>query len=42
LRSVQRIWQAHGLDPHRIRRFKLSRGATELPAGLQQQATAAA
>jgi hypothetical protein len=25
LRSVQRIWAAHGLAPHRIRRFKLSR-----------------
>ena len=25
LRSVQRIWGAHGLDPHRIRSFKLSR-----------------
>ena len=24
LRSVQRIWAAHGLQPHRIRRFKLS------------------
>jgi transposase len=24
LRSVQRIWAAHGLAPHRIRRFKLS------------------
>ena len=25
LRSVQRIWEAHGLEPHRIRTFKLSR-----------------
>ena len=25
LRSVQRIWQAHGLKPHRIKTFKLSR-----------------
>jgi transposase len=25
LRSVQRIWAAHGLEPHRIRRFKLSK-----------------
>jgi transposase len=25
LRSVQRIWAAHRLEPHRIRRFKLSR-----------------
>jgi transposase len=25
LRSVQRIWDAHGLEPHRIRAFKLSR-----------------
>ena len=24
LRSVQRIWRAHGLTPHRLRRFKLS------------------
>jgi Homeodomain-like domain len=24
LRSVQRIWTAHGLYPHRVRRFKLS------------------
>ena len=23
--SVQRIWNAHGLAPHRLRRFKLSR-----------------
>ena len=23
--SVQRIWQAHGLHPHRVRRFKLSK-----------------
>jgi transposase len=26
LRSVQRIWAAHGLQPHRIRTFKLSKG----------------
>jgi len=25
LRSVQRIWEAHQLQPHRIRRFKLSK-----------------
>jgi hypothetical protein len=25
LRSVQRIWQAHDLQPHRIRTFKRSR-----------------
>jgi hypothetical protein len=25
VRSVQRIWRAHGLQPHRIRQFKLSR-----------------
>jgi len=24
LRSVQRIWAAHGLQPYRVRRFKLS------------------
>ena len=23
--SVQRIWQAHGLKPHRIKTFKVSR-----------------
>lgn len=23
--TVQRIWEAHGLQPHRVRRFKLSR-----------------
>ena len=23
--SVQRIWRAHGLQPHRMRQFKLSR-----------------
>jgi len=27
LRSVQRIWAAHGLQPHRVRRFKLSKDA---------------
>jgi DDE superfamily endonuclease len=25
LRSVQRIWAAHGLEPHRVRRFKLTK-----------------
>jgi hypothetical protein len=25
LRSVQRIWQAHQLQPHRVRSFKRSR-----------------
>jgi hypothetical protein len=25
LRSVQRIWVAHGLEPHRVRPFKLSK-----------------
>src|SRR5680860_631010 len=25
LRAVQRIWAAHGLQPHRIKRFKLSK-----------------
>jgi hypothetical protein len=24
--SVQRIWGSHGLQPHRFRQFKLSRG----------------
>ena len=23
--TIQRIWDAHGLEPHRTRRFKLSR-----------------
>jgi hypothetical protein len=23
--SVQRIWRAHGLQPHRVRQFKLSK-----------------
>jgi len=27
LRSVQRIWAAHGLQPHRVRSFKLSNDA---------------
>ena len=27
LRSVQRIWSAHGLQPHRVRSFKLSNDA---------------
>ena len=27
LRSVQRIWAAHGLQPHRVRTFKLSNDA---------------
>jgi transposase len=30
--SVQRIWRAHGLQPHRCRRFKLSRTRTSLPS----------
>ena len=25
LRSVQRIWAAHGLQPHRVKRFRLPR-----------------
>jgi hypothetical protein len=25
LRSVQRIWSSHGLEPYRVRRFKLSK-----------------
>jgi transposase len=29
--SVQRIWQAHGLQPHRVRRFKLSRDPEFVP-----------
>ena len=34
LRSVQRIWAAHGLPPHRVQRFKLSKDA-EFAAKLQ-------
>ncbi len=34
LRSVQRIWAAHGLEPHRIRTFKLSRDP-QLPEKLK-------
>src|SRR6187455_1181307 len=29
--SVQRIWKAHGLAPHRVRRFKLSRDPDFVP-----------
>jgi DDE superfamily endonuclease len=29
--SVQRIWQAHGLRPHRVRRFKLSKDPEFVP-----------
>jgi transposase len=29
--SVQRIWKAHGLAPHRLRRFKLSRDPDFVP-----------
>jgi transposase len=29
--SVQRIWQAHGLQPHRVRRFKLSKDPDFVP-----------
>jgi transposase len=29
--SVQRIWQAHGLHPHRVRRFKLSKDPEFVP-----------
>ena len=31
LSSVQRIWKAHGLQPHRIRRFKLSNDPEFVP-----------
>jgi transposase len=34
LRSVQRIWAAHGLQPHRVKRFKLSKDP-EFAAKLQ-------
>jgi hypothetical protein len=30
-RSVQRIWRAHGLQPHRTRQFKLSHDADFVP-----------
>ena len=29
--SVQRVWKAHGLAPHRVRRFKLSRDPDFVP-----------
>ena len=29
--SVQRIWRAHGLQPHRVRQFKLSRDRKFVP-----------
>ena len=29
--SVQRIWRAHGLQPHRVRQFKLSRDPEFVP-----------
>ena len=29
--SVQRIWRTHGLQPHRVRQFKLSRDAEFVP-----------
>jgi hypothetical protein len=29
--SVQRIWKAHGLAPHRVRRFKLSHDPEFVP-----------
>ena len=29
--SVQRIWQGHGLQPHRVRRFKLSKDPEFVP-----------
>jgi hypothetical protein len=32
--SVQRIWRAHGLQPHRVRQFKLS-GAPQFAAKLR-------
>lgn len=31
LSSVQRIWKAHGLQPHRLRRFKLSNDPDFVP-----------
>src|SRR5688500_2823652 len=32
LRSVQRIWKAHRLAPHRVRTFKLSRDPAFVPS----------
>ncbi len=32
LSSVQRIWRIHGLQPHRVRRFKLSRDPEFVPS----------
>src|SRR5215211_4559776 len=29
--SVQKVWQAHGLKPHLVRRFKLSKELSEIP-----------
>ena len=29
--AVQRIWRAHGLQPHRVRQFKLSRDPEFIP-----------
>jgi hypothetical protein len=29
--SVQRIWRGHGLQPHRVRQFKLSRDPEFVP-----------
>jgi len=29
--AVKRIWRTHGLQPHRLRLFKLSRGPDFLP-----------
>ena len=30
--AVQRIWRAHGLQPHRVRQFKLSRTRSSFPS----------
>src|SRR5438067_1008402 len=35
--AVQRIWQAHGLRPHRVRRFKLSKDPEFVPKTAQNR-----
>src|SRR5262245_12542466 len=39
--SVQRIWRAHGLDPHRVRQFKISamRPAAKIISPLRSRPT---
>lgn len=42
LRSVQRIWTAHGLAPHRVRTFKLSKDSRDQPLSRRAQRKAQA